>query len=397
MNFRGVYIMKLVRKSSKIRIYPNKEQIEFLELNFKVAREGWNHLVSLDRNDYYKWKANQLIPNANFDTQTNLDKEYTKWKKSNEGYNKSDSRIKNSIIKDLKRAKFLSKGLPKFKNYFKTKPSYTTGQNVKIKDDKLIIPKCKPLKFKGRVLEGDLKVVTISRKNNKYYASCSYENVPVETKPKTNRFLAIDWGEKTFLTTNKEDKYNPPLLKKLHNKVNRLNKKLSKKIKYSNNYNKLKLRIDKIKEKITNITDDWYHKLTTELATNFDCIAIEKLNYKTIHQESKYGVSKLKKVQYKFGFWKELISYKLDWYKDTKLIEINPVNTTKKCSNCNSINDKVLVKLNKNSWLSKSWDRSIRTWKCPNCKSIHDKDVNASNNIYNLAFVPQVVGELKHV
>lgn len=114
---------------------------------------------------------------------------------------------------------------------------------------------------------------------------------------------------------------------------------------------------------------DWYHKLTTELVSDYDNIYIEKLNYKSIHQEAKQYVSKVKKVYYQFGAVKTMLDYKLGWYKGTKLVEVSAKNTSKICNFCGYIKKDLVL--------------DDREWECPVCRLYHNRDINASINILN--------------
>ena len=252
---------------------------------------------------------------------------------------------------------------PNFHSYRKRKKSYTTDKPV-FEGNKLILPKCEPIRFKGELLNNEIANITIFMKNNKYFASILYKDVEITPLAGTNQDLGVDWGEKTFLTLSNGTKINPIINQKLEEEIDYLNSELSYKKLYSKSWHKLKNKIDKLKSKRTNRLKDYYHKLTTQLVTDYDNIFIEKLNYKAIHQEAKKFVNKLKKTYYQFGKFKKLINYKLNWYKNTILVEVNPKNTSKLCSSC--------------GYLQKNINIDIRNWVCPVCKSNHDRDVNAA-------------------
>jgi putative transposase len=285
---------------------------------------------------------------------------------------KADSKIKNYVVKSygqaLKKYYNQETNKPKFHSFRKSKKSYTTDK-PKFEGNKLILPKCEPIKFRGEILNNEIAHITIFMKNNKYYASITYKNVEITPITNTNEDLGIDWGETTFLTLSNETKINPYIDQTLENEINYLQRELSYKVAHSNSWYRLKNKIDKLKEKRSNQLNDWYHKITTELVRNFDTIYIEKLNYMAIHQKAKRYVNKLKKTYYQFGKVKKLLSYKLQWYKNTNLVEVDPKNTSKICSNCN--------------YLYKNLTIHMRKWKCPICKTYHDRDVNASINILN--------------
>jgi putative transposase len=354
----------MVMKGRIIRLYPKKDEKEFFSMCFRFSNRAWNicHANYLAHTQAKKYNLNPGYRNDGKSITNNkddLDK-------------KADSKIKNYAVKAYSAAwkKFYTEkeaGTPKFHSFQKSRKSYTTDKPV-FEGNKLILPKCNPIRFRGELLNEDISNITIYMKNNKYYASIIYRNVPVAPMVNTNKDLGIDWGETIFLTLSNGTKINPVIYQTIENKINYLQTELSYKKLHSNSWYKLKNRIDKLKTKRTNRLKDWYHKITTELVKNFDNIFIENLNYKNIHQEAKF-VSKLKKTYYQFGKIKELLSYKLSWYKNTKLIEINAKNTSKTCNSCRCIH--------------RNFSIHIREWTYPICKSQHDRDINASINILN--------------
>jgi len=352
-------------KGRIIRLYPKKEEKEFFSLCFRFSNRAWN-ICHANYLAHVQAKKYNLNPDYRDDGKsiTNNKDELDK---------KADSKIKNYTVKAYSQAwkKFYTEkeaNAPSFHRYRKVRKSYTTDKPV-FERNKLLLPKCKPIKFRGELLEEEIANITIYMKNNKYYASIIYKNVEITPLTNTNQDLGIDWGEKTFLTLSNGTKINPIIDYKLEKQINYLQRELSYKTLYSNSWYKLKNKIDKLKEKRTNRLNDWYHKLTIKLVKDFDNIFIEKLNYKTIHQETKRFVSKLKKTYYQFGKVKELLSYKLNWYKNTNLVEVNAKNTSRLCSSCN--------------YLHRDFGIHIREWTCPVCNCNHDRDVNASINILN--------------
>ena len=351
-------------KGRIIRLYPKKEQIEFFNLCFRFNNRAWN-MCHANKLAHYQAKKNNLNP-----PYPNYGKSITNNK--DELDKKADSKIKNYVVKAYNQAwkKHFTEqaGRPQFHAFRKSRKSYTTDKPL-FRDNKLILPKCKPIKFKGELLDYDIANITVFMKNNKYYASIIYKNVEIKPMVNTNKDLGIDWGEKTFLTLSNKTKINPTIYYDLEDEINYWTRELSYKKLYSSSWYRLKSKIDKLKEKRTNRLKDWYHKLTTELVRDYDNIYIEKLNYKVLHQEAKRCVSKLKKTYNQFGTFKEQLSYKLEWYKDNKLIEVDPKNTSRMCSSC--------------GYIHRDFGIHIREWVCPVCKSNHDRDINASINILN--------------
>jgi putative transposase len=74
--------------------------------------------------------------------------------------------------------------------------------------------------------------------------------------------------------------------------------------------------------------------------------------------------------------FKELLTYKCDWY-GKNLIEIGRFQASSQiCSNCGLVNKAVK-------------NLKVREWDCPECGILHDRDINASKNIraFGLALV----------
>jgi hypothetical protein len=66
---------------------------------------------------------------------------------------------------------------------------------VKFKDGRLMLPKCDPVKYRGKLgklLDCDIAECTVSRKNNKYYASIIFKDVPIQLKPRTGKSIGLD-------------------------------------------------------------------------------------------------------------------------------------------------------------------------------------------------------------
>ena len=113
----------------------------------------------------------------------------------------------------------------------------------------------------------------------------------VDELPKTHSNIGIDLGLTDFIVLSDSTKVaNPKFLSKLQAKLAREQKILAKrravakadqrKLSESRNYQKQKIKVAKVYEKITNTRKDFLHKLSFNLIKNHDVIAIEDLNVK---------------------------------------------------------------------------------------------------------------------
>ena len=110
---------------------------------------------------------------------------------------------------------------------------------------------------------GEIKSATVTQTpSGKYFAS-----IFVETTHKTlecnGGVIGIDLGIKDLVITSNGDKFeNPQTLRKYEYKLAKEQRKLSHKVKGSNNYEKQRIKVARIHEKISNIRLDDLHKIT---------------------------------------------------------------------------------------------------------------------------------------
>lgn len=340
-------------------------QKELLEKHFGCSRFIYNHFLKEKQNHYLN-NGKTLNYNNCCSGIKNLkdSKEYSWLKKVN-------SQVLQQSLKNLETAygNFFRKKskFPKFKKK-NNHQSFRVPQHISLKDNKIHIPKFKEgiSIILHRKLEGTIKSVTISKTpSNKYFASILCE-VPKKSKKKTGKTIGIDLGIKDFIVTSEGRKAkNPKIKRNLQKQLSKHQKHLSRKTKGSNRYNKQRIKVAKIHEKITNSRKDFQHKLSHDLVSRYDLISLEDLSVENMIRNRKlsYSISD--------ASWSEFVSmleYKCNWY-GKKLVKIDKFYpSSKTCSNCDYILEKLPL--------------STRKWKCPKCSCEHDRDVNAAKNIH---------------
>ena len=262
-----------------------------------------------------------------------------------------------------KRTKF-----PNFKSKH-NKNSFTIPQFLSIKKDILYIPKFREgiEMIMERKITGVVRRATISKTpTGKYFVSILTEQ---EYQPvsKTNQSVGIDLGIKDFLVLSNGTKIKNHRFLKHYERILALNQKyLSRKIKQSNRYEKQRLKVARIYEKITNSRMDLIHKTTTSLVKQFDTIYLEDLNVKGMMKNHKLAKA-IGDVSW--GKFIDVLEYKSNW-NDKQVIHIDRFfPSSKTCSKCGWINNNLTLK--------------DREWICPECGSVHDRDFNAAINILN--------------
>jgi len=146
--------------------------------------------------------------------------------------------------------KFFKKqgGYPKFKSKKYTHQSFTVPQNIKVANNKVYLPKFTKDSLKVKLhreipKEAILKQATISRQNNQYFISIFIDdNISIPRPIKARTAVGIDMGMTHHLITSDRVKYsNHRYYNKSQKKLLKLQRRLSKKQRGSNNRQKAKL------------------------------------------------------------------------------------------------------------------------------------------------------------
>ena len=358
-------------KGYKYRLYPNKEQEVQLQKTFGCCRFVYNQTLAYRKEKYDKEKESMNKTSCNNYCNQVLKKEY-EWLKEVDKF-----ALTNAIYNmDSAYQKFFKEhaGYPKFKSKKNHKKSYTTNftnGNIEVdfENNKIKLPKLKWVKAKlHREFVGQIKSATISQvPSGKYYVSIlvETEHIPMES---TGCIVGIDLGIKDLLITSDGKKYdNQKLIKKYEDKLAKEQRKLAHKQKGSSNWNKQRIKVAKIHEKISNTRKDYLHKISHELVNENQVIVSEDLAVSNMVKNHN-----LAKAISDCG-WYELtrqLDYKSDW-NNRNYIKIGRfTKSSQPCSVCGYIN-------------TETKDLSVREWTCPQCGTVHDRDVNAAINILN--------------
>lgn len=358
-------------KGYKYRIYPNKQQKEQIQKTFGCCRFVYNQTLAY-RNDKYKISKESMNKTScnNYVNQV-LKKEY-EWLKEVDKF-----ALTNSVYHmDNAYQKFFTEhaGFPKFKSKKNNKKSYTTNFTngnigVSFKNNKIKLPKLKWVKAKvHREFNGQIKSATISQvPSGKYFVSVLVETEHTSMES-TDCMVGIDLGIKDLLITSDGEKFdNIHTTKKYEDKLTKEQRKLSHKIKGSKNWNKQRIKVARIHEKIHNTRIDNLHKISHKLISENQVIVSEDLSVSNMVKNHNIA-----KAISDCG-WYELtrqIGYKSDW-NNRQYIKIGRfTKSSQPCNVCGYIN-------------TETKDLSVRQWTCPQCRAVHDRDINAAINILN--------------
>lgn len=406
-----------MKKVSKIRIYPNKSQIDLINETLGCCRYIQNLYIEYNIKIYQEEKR--------FMTGYEFSRIINKLKKSSDNYswicNYSSKAIKDAIMigeKSFKKFFNKSSGFPKFKSRKRLHKEsfFFIKDNIHFTDNKNIIKL--PILGKTRISESsylpELKSISsgrIIREYDKYYVMFIYDYLP--QKQKMNKVkIGIDVGIETYATISfdngetikishfkNDDKY-----KELEQRIMKLQQIISHKaeINYARclhewmnnhpneelkNKNKMKgksynssqirrlrRKIRVLKQKQVNIRKDFVNKLVYFLTARIKPMEItlenldisDMIKHTTEHEKTlhKYISESL------FYYFKEKMIQKCSEFFIKLRFAERYFSSSKTCSNCGSKN--------------KSLKLSDRIFKCEKCGFEIDRDENASINLLNL-------------
>ena len=357
-------------KSFKFRLLPNKEQAILLAKTFGCVRFAYNKMLAERQEMYEKFKDDkEKLKKQKFPTPAKYKKEFPFLKEVD------SLALANAQMNLQKAYKYFFEGnakFPKFKNR-KTKQAYTTNRvngNIELQDGYIKLPKLKLVKIKQhREIPTDykLKSCTISKtKTGKYYISIltEYEK---EIKPVSiQKVVGLDFAmDGLYVESEQGEKANyPRFYRQSIDKLAKEQSILSRRKKGSARWEKQRLKVAKLHEKIANQRKNFLHHQSKELATTYDAVIIEDLDMKGMSKALNFGKSVHDNG---WGMFTTFLAYKLK-EQGKQLIKIDKwFPSTKKCSYCGT---------------KKKMSLSERTYHC-SCGFVLDRDHNSAINIKN--------------
>lgn len=350
-----------------MRLYPDESQQQVLAQHFGCARWWWNYGLNKSI-ETYKATGKSLSQSALNSMLPGLKKEF-------EWLGECYSQVLQSVSLNLSRAyQNFFEGRAKYPRYKSRhhRQSIQYPQKVKQVNDCLKFPgKLGIVKAKiHRPLDGVIKTVTVSKDSSgKYFASVLLEIEGDNPAPNTEgKVIGVDLGVKDFAVTHdgeKTSKYaNPKHLAKHEKNLKRKQRKLAKKRQGSNRRNQAKKLVARVYERLSNVRQDYLHKLSKKIVDNNQVVAVENLNVKGMVRNRKLAKA-ISDIGW--GMFVNFLSYKCEKYGRV-LVEIDRwFPSSKLCSNCH--------------YQVSELPLDVRTWTCPSCGTHHDRDGNAAKNI----------------
>ncbi|MBR6405652.1 MAG: transposase, partial [Lachnospiraceae bacterium] len=166
---------------------------------------------------------------------------------------------------------------------------------------------------------------------------------------------------------NLEHISNPEPLRKLLRRLAHEQRVLSRKTRGSHRYEKQRIKVAELHQRIRDFRNDFLQKLSTDLIRKYSIIGIEDLDVKHLLREGDTDTAR----RISDAGWNSFVSmlqYKADWYK-RKLVKVGRYFPSSQiCHDCGYQFPDVKTK-------------RLITWTCPKCGKVHQRDENASLNI----------------
>jgi putative transposase len=135
---------------------------------------------------------------------------------------------------------------------------------------RIFLPKLGWLRYRNsRDVQGEVRNVTVSGSCGKWFVSIQTQRELEEPLPTATTAIGIDVGIARFATKSDEtfiEALNS--FKKHQQRLARYQRRMSRKVKFSNNWKKTKARVQKIHASIANARKDFLHKATTTISKN---------------------------------------------------------------------------------------------------------------------------------
>ncbi|WP_064743806.1 RNA-guided endonuclease InsQ/TnpB family protein, partial [Escherichia coli] len=264
----------------------------------------------------------------------------------------SPSQPLQQSLKDLERA---------YKNFFRKRAAFPRfkkrGQNdafrypqgVKLdqENSRIFLPKLGWMRYRNsRQVTGVVKNVTVSQSCGKWYISIQTESEVSTPAHPSASMIGLDAGVAKLATLSDGTVFEPVnSFQKNQKTLARLQRQLSRRVKFSNNWQKQKRKIQRLHSRIANIRRDYLHKVTTTVSKNHAMIVIEDLKVSNMSKSAAGTVSQPgRNVRAKSGLnrsildqgWYEMrrqLEYKQLW-SGGQVLAVPPAYTSQRCACC---------------------------------------------------------------
>lgn len=302
-------------------------------------------------------------------------------------------------LKDLERAyaNFFAKraAFPRFKKKGQNDSfHYPDPKQIKLDqaNSHLFLPKLGWLRYRNsRDVQGEVKQVTVSSSGGKWFVSIQTEREDAQPVHPSGSMVGLDIGVARFATLSDGTAYAPVGSYRKHEKrLAFLQRRMSRKTKFSDNWKKAKTRVQKLYSKIANIRRDYLHQTSHAISQNHAIVVIEDLQVRNMSKSAagasekpgrnvraKSGLNKSILDQGWFEF-RRMLEYKQQW-RGGWVIAVPPQHTSRMCPACEHV--------------SADNRKTQAQFECVECGYSENADLNAARNILAAGHAVLACGE----
>jgi putative transposase len=273
---------------------------------------------------------------------------------------------------------------PVFKKKGKSRDSFRYPDPKQFKVDqansRIFLPKIGWVGYRAsRLIEGAPKNITVSRTAGRWFVSVQTEREVAQPAHPSPSMVGVDVGVAVLATLSDGTAFAPANSLRSHErKLARAQRRLSRKHRFSRNWQKQKRRIARLHWRIANVRKDALHKTTTAISKNHAMVVIEDLAVGSMSRSARGTAEEPgRNVQAKAGLNKSILDqgwgefrrqleYKQAW-RGGDVLAINPRHTSQTCSECGHV--------------SSDNRRSQARFACVACGHEANADLNAACNI----------------
>ena len=218
-----------------------------------------------------------------------------------------------------------------------------------------------PLRFNGAI-----KTATVSRQAHTWHIALTVETDDLPARSESQAAVGVDVGlhHLAVFSDERPPVEGPKALGLLLQRLRRLSRAHSRKVKGSANRKKSAQRLARLHWRITNLRNNALHQLTHRLTRDYGWIATEDLNVKGMMSNHRLARHL---ADASFGEFKRQLLYKGS-QRGVQVVEVDRwYPSSKTCSVCGHLYRKLKL--------------SERSWTCEGCGAAHDRDKNAARNI----------------
>ncbi|EHJ1690011.1 TPA: transposase [Salmonella enterica subsp. enterica serovar Typhimurium] len=369
----------LKRQAFKFQLRPNGQQERDMLRFAGACRFVFNRGLALQNENHEA--GDKYIP------YTKMASWLIEWKGDAETQwlKESPSQSLQQSLKDLERAykNFFQKraAFPRFKKRGQN-DTFRYPQGVKLDQDnsRIFLPKLGWIHYRNsREVTGVVKNVIVSQSCGKWYVSIQTEYEVTEPKHKSTSMVGLDVGVAKLATLSDGTVYLPVnSFKASQRKLAILQRQLSRKVKFSANWQKQKRKIQRLHSHIANIRRDYLHKVTNEISKKHATIVIENLKVSNMSKSAKGTAEQHgRNVKAKSGLnrsildqgWYEMrrqLEYKQFW-RGGQVLAVPPAYTSQRCACCGHT--------------AKENRQSQSKFVCQICGYTANADINGARNI----------------